>query len=112
MNWRRGLFRLWAAFTALWLALVVGLTIANWPATPNRADFIFKPVAGSTTGLFDDLETTHPIADREYAAAVADRKVQVRKNLTTGAGFAVLVPAALFVLGWTLLWVARGFRQA
>ncbi len=111
MNWRRGLFRLWVAFTALWLALVVGLTIGNWPATPNRADFTFKPVPGSTAGLFDDLPTTAPIAEREYAAAVAGHKIGVRKHIAIAAAFAFLVPTALFIIGRTLLWIGRGFRR-
>lgn len=36
MNWSRGLFRTWAAVTALWLVSVSLYLFAEWPGTPIK----------------------------------------------------------------------------
>jgi hypothetical protein len=43
MNWRRGLFRLWIAFSAIWIALIAALVYHagafEMPALPAGATF-------------------------------------------------------------------------
>ena len=93
MNWSRGLFRAWVAFTALWLGLCGFILVTRWPE-PTRST---TTIPGGT-GLFDDLIPKKPQPN------VFDL-IETREHVLLVSKFAIIPPAILFALGWGLLWV-------
>jgi hypothetical protein len=124
MNWSRGLIRAWVAFTVAWLILVGVLAIQGWPQrklwelgpvaetpSPNVSPPPTGSVAAPTAkghGLFDDLIQKNV---KTRAEVDADYRQAVWEHLTLSSVSAALVPAFLFVVGWTILWIGRGFSK-
>jgi len=95
MNWSRGLFRAWALTSALWAAFWV---LLNWAAVAHGLSDL-SCLIGSRSGPWCDYRNIGAIT----VGGLEDR-----------AFWVVLVspPFAVGLLGYALLWVARGFRKA
>ena len=90
MNWSRGLFRAWLALTVLWGALAGCLLIFGWPS----------PIEPGPDPLAKYLP--HGPEDQHREA--------IQSHLVDVALIAVIPPTVLFLFGWAMLWIGRGFR--
>ena len=92
---------------ALWMLFVGVMTWQTWPvvAKASRETVDAKPPFDPTRP-FTDAATgqTWPDAWTLYEA-------QRRDAVVKGASMAIAPPLAVFILGMSLVWVARGFRQ-
>jgi hypothetical protein len=114
---KRGLFRLWVLFSAIWL-LFVGIstvqTITNWKAARDRADAACynNPTDGSWC-KYQDPPKTNPY----YGIAQimgADEAARDREIPFPIGSIVILfsVPVSVLLLGIGVMWVAAGFRKS
>jgi glycerol uptake facilitator-like aquaporin len=94
MNWKRGLLRVWAAASLLWVAL---WTVLNWSGVAASLSDLSCLVSGGSSGPWCKYRLIGAIA----ADGLEDRHFWI--------GLIAPLIAAL-LLGYTLLWVGRGFR--
>ena len=88
MNHVRGLLRLWAVLTVLWIGTIGLIVYAYWP----------EPLPpGSTAGKFDPL-----------MPSIEDQR---RSLLLDGAGMVLVGSGSMFLLGAVVVWVIRVFRK-
>jgi len=176
MNWSRGLFRIWIAFTVVWVLCVVGGAYNGWPQKqewtqtsgasnprseqrPVRLTYVGPDVGsarkhivqaadgakysieapeGATTEQIiafaqKNIPTTNATQSISKPANVFDRydtpqsgprenykspteidtkyREAVLIHLAQASMAAISVPGILFLLGWTLLWISRGFKK-
>ena len=95
MNWKRGLFRVWAAASLLWLAL---WTMLNWSGVVASLSDLSCLVSGGSSGPWCEYRLIGAIA----ANGVKDRHSWIEL---------LAPPSATLLLGYTLLWIRRGFRH-
>ena len=114
MNWMRGLLRLWAVLSVIWVALVLALT-QPWNA------FLFVPAVATEevradpenpfTEYLDD-PVIAPAVSSEQANALNSARTRVAIDGATRVALAAIVPPGILLL---LLmagrWVALGFRR-
>jgi hypothetical protein len=96
MNWERGIFRVWIAFSLLWIAFTVYRFASGCFYFSDSS--IFKPVCD--TGGF---QKGIPIAGYPEVFSVWD---WARWGIS-----AVTIPLLLFIGGLSLKWIAKGFRE-
>jgi hypothetical protein len=94
MNWKRGLFRIWAAASLLWIALWTALSWAGVAASLSDLSCFFS---GGSSGPWCKYHFTSAIA----ADGLEDRHFWIGL---------MAPPMAVLLLGYTLLWIGRGFR--
>jgi hypothetical protein len=108
MNWRRGLFRLWLAASVLWV-FFQGWGLYEDEFVPRQSaasvakclqDRKENPTLGNPFDCFDNARG-NPFAD-----LIPLGPAMVRKTILI-----VAPPIALFLLGYSLLWIGRGFRR-
>jgi len=100
MNWKRGLFRLWLLAATLWVVLPVWLfyeTLERRNLAAKGLDACFaarkaNPSVGNPFNCFDDLVPIGPQIAQYVAMALGP-------------------PITVFLLGYSLLWVLKGFRR-
>ena len=112
VNWSRGLLRLWIAFTVFWVGAVGWFLYLDNPGyfstpvqstvSPTKGDWIVENPKQSSEVSFDDLIPGTP--------ANAHR-VFWKESVPAAVMWAVAVPAFFYAVGWTLLWIGRGFRS-
>jgi hypothetical protein len=95
MNWKRGLFRVWAAASLLWVAL---WTVLNWSGVATSLFDLSCLVSGGSSGPWCEYRLIEAIA----VYGLEDRRFWI--GLLTP-------PVAALLLGYTLLWIGRGFRS-
>lgn len=139
MNWKRGLFRMWLLFSALWL--VFGLSVTDVAGlrgaatksldVPLEAISLINQGDGLWRASFEtfsyDIEVSGNLIEgspdwNEIRAGIADKiakdialenaatRLRSAENRRIFVNFA-LVPLALLLLGVALGWVAQGFRK-
>jgi hypothetical protein len=94
MNWKRGLFRVWAASSLLWVALWAAM---NWAGVVASLSDLSCLVSGGSSGPWCEYRLRGDIA----VNGLEDRHFWI--GLVTP-------PIAALLLGYTLLWIGRGFR--
>ena len=139
MNWSRGLFRAWMVFTVLWS---IGVGIATYHQWPQKEQFAEHQTSQAYTGAFTyigppkngapnqhivqapdgsrydvtspegatpDEVTAHA---RQFVSNEMEYRQSVRENLVMAVAMTAGLPAVLFVIGWAVLWIGRGFRKS
>jgi len=86
MNWKRGLFRLWLVLSVLWIARILWI----------REQCVYGPWIGRQEP--DLWWCNHPMAD-----PVASYLEEIATSLGP--------PIAVLALGYTLLWIFKGFER-
>jgi len=106
MNWRRGLFRLWAILSVAWIVGTIVLT--------DPIQKISNPIAAYGGNYPIGSLGNRPIAAwRE--AGFSDDEIGAylsRRALVEFAELAALPPVLLLAAGFGGWWIARGFRAA
>jgi hypothetical protein len=95
MNWKRGLFRAWLVSSALWSALWV---LLNWSGIAASRSDLACLVSNGSSGPWCAYRLQGDIA----VGGLEDWHFWVGL---------VVPPFALLLLGYILLWIARGFRR-
>ena len=136
MNWSRGLLRAWMVFTVFWS---LGIGIATYHQWPQKEQFAENPkpyYTGAFTyignggapnlhivqapdgsrydvtspeGATPDEVTAHA---RQFVSNEMEYRQSVRENLVMAVAMTAGLPAVLFVIGWAVLWIGRGFRKS
>ncbi len=103
MNWRRGLFRAWVLFSAVWVTGAAALTYLHWHYDPVTATALYDPWS-----QFSDTAKPNDWVD---AVGNPARPLPLlpRWGWTILVGF--LVPPLAFVAGIAALWIGRGFKD-
>ena len=138
MNWSRGLLRAWMVFTVLWS---IGVGTATYHQWPQKEQFAEHPNVAIYTGAFTYIGPQHGAPNlhivqapdgsrhilkapegttRDEVIAHAPQPVSneleyrqsVRENLVMAVAMTAGLPAVLFVIGWAVLWIGRGFRKS
>ena len=94
MNWKRGLFRVWAAASLLWAVL---WTLLNWSGVAASLSDLSCLVSGGSSGPWCEYRLIGAIA----VYGLEDRRFWVGL---------LAPPLAALLFGYTVLWIARGFR--
>lgn len=107
MNWSRGLLRLWIVLALVWFCVAGIAATFIWsgdaPARESAAQWVQHeaecgtaeaPKSGPWCDFLPARDRLYPIPKATYLAVL-------------GAP-----PLVLFLLGWLVLWAARGFRAA
>jgi hypothetical protein len=94
MNWKRGLFRVWAAASLLWVAL---WTVLNWSGVAASLSDLACLVSGGSSGPWCEYRllgaiSVHGLEDRYFWIGL------------------IAPPMTALLTGYTLLWIGRGFR--
>jgi hypothetical protein len=114
MNWKRGLFRLWLVIAVGWIAAA---TFLWWDdLTCSRCTVVneAKKPAGyeNTTSVLLPDGTPVAIQTLDHAAALRAARLFIwNEKGSTILGTALGPPIALLLLGYTLVWIGRGFRR-
>jgi hypothetical protein len=134
MNWRRGLWQVWAVFTVIWVAGAAFEGVRAYQGRPATYD-ITNPhgVVYSVTGT-SGITRDQIIADFQalYGDAMPSRECSAQKppkwcasaivadpmpgtlpkpNLWEALAWAVMVPLGLLLIGYAVVWVRHGFRR-
>lgn len=128
INWRRGLFRLWALAACLWVGIVLALILLSGDLQAQWEDFgraarweriIARVEKGIADGGMKDNEGNFLTVEqleadllgiKERQAEVMERSLKARDWLL-GLLAVLLAPTlSLLVVGRAGLWVAEGFR--
>ena len=126
IRWSRGLWRLWVVAKPIWVicfAVTYGSTYAALRSKVTAAD------ARPPIGMFDDLiprnkpcwddrtkdgkniDVTKLSDDALIRIYECQLEVERSTLLRTAATTIVAGPVLALVLGWSLLWIGRGFRS-
>jgi hypothetical protein len=97
MNWKRGLFRVWAAASLLWAAFWTAL---NWAGVATSLSDLSCLVSGGGSGPWCKY---HFIGGAITADGLEDRHFWIGL---------MAPPLAALLVGYMLLWIARGFRSS
>jgi hypothetical protein len=89
MNWKRGLFRVWASASLLWVAL---WTVLHWSGVAVSLSDLSCLVSGGSSGPWCEYRIDG-LEDRHFWIGL------------------IAPPIAALLLGYTLLWIGRGFRR-
>jgi len=130
INFRRGLFQMWTAFSVVWL---VGGGVMLQEEIRSEFSVMRIEVAGpwQQYWTFDDVETALRAADEagnvedaRRLAVIVDRFREAAPGMLVGRApekaqerlidlttILLLPPILLFALGWAGLWIVRGFRS-
>jgi hypothetical protein len=104
MNWTRGLLRLWLVLSILWICAAGLAAIFVWNSDAR--------LRASAAQLAEREAECGPDApNRGPWCNYADVERAYPAPFLVYTSFVLGPPIALFVLGWTGLWVARGFRE-
>jgi hypothetical protein len=125
IRWSTGLWRLWVVASSVWVicfAVIYFTAYATLPSSVTPSDV--KPAVG----LFDDLipkykpcwdyrtddgkniDVTKLSDDALIRVYECQLEVDRSTLLRTAAATIAAGPVLTFVLGWSLLWIGRGFR--
>jgi hypothetical protein len=109
LNIKRGLIRVWAGTSIVWILLVVGTGIAVAPQPRMSVVEAPRDVQG------DDIKAKLDILEQGLAGKLSNEVVKPSPAewlsfalflVALGASF----PALAWLAGWWLLWVLRGFQ--
>jgi hypothetical protein len=103
VTWKRGLFRVWLVFSALWIggSLIMGLTDSGIPSVTTNC----------SERLFRDQESGEVLGGAARDAKVAECQRARRKKLTELLVWALSPPLTLLLIGAGVPWLVRGFRR-
>lgn len=140
LNVRRGFFRFWIVCSAIWILAVAFIGYKQFRSERDAwhapvSEIMVPTDCSSARGIegtdFDKrdghcwytlpvLRASYPeyrdmndydVAKRLYVkAGVGWKDNSAWKNVASTAGWALGIPAAVFVLGWAILWAFSGFR--
>ena len=120
MNVRRGLFRIWVVSSAVWVIAIGALTVSEIRAVDSYWMYADQRKAAAhqledcaslpqeDQPLCDQINRAVVLARAELNGLEADARSQ---RLYKGGLAAAIPPIALFVLGYIVAWVVRGFRS-
>jgi hypothetical protein len=100
MNWKRGLLRTWIVFSALWLALIIGIAVTDKSVPTIRHG------CDELRDFVDDAGK--PLPDQDVV--IARCEALWRTERISLAEMALVPPVTLFCVGILLWWIANGFR--
>lgn len=128
MNWKRGLFRVWLLFSALWIAACVGLGIVTGRMLeanrtyeiigPNneRVDIVAPPTATNADVIAFYKQNQRPDCSKDKTGPWCDHPVQLKMPGKQFPPFLIYlalgVPIATFILGGSLYWALAGFSRS
>src|SRR5262249_1176356 len=129
----------WLAFTVFWWAVVGYQLVIQWPATNPFAKYAPKirsddltmrkpkwagrpvpePDCAAVLGKFGERGPIKigDVGDEEAFFLMEAKKQEdqhgtaINRHLLEMGKSAVVPPAILFLFGWTMLWIGRGFRS-
>ena len=109
MNWSRGFFRAWVAFTVLWHSGCAFYMWSEWPPPE-------MPVVEASDGFVRDKDGNINFAETLLKSNVPKKTLKydpddVRAHVFNASMTAIIPPPVLFVFGWGFLWIGRGFRS-
>jgi hypothetical protein len=125
MNWRKGLWRAWAAVSGLWLALILVVQL-----TSPRMENVYPAANGGVTTKPWEMAWDKPAQDRcskarEKTPSLGNVFSCFEPNQPDGpmvtdwattaevaAEAGLIPPALLLLLGLICVWVLRGFKRA
>jgi hypothetical protein len=98
MNWKRGLLRFWLVLSLCW---IVPVGVLEWDGLRSHE------MTEDLTKLSDEALLK---AQRGESLSVSDYPPDWPRRFAAG-GDIIGPPFALFLLGYGLLWIGRGFRS-
>jgi hypothetical protein len=101
--------------TAIWFVFIGLMTYNTWPQkawweqSAQQSDAGKRDYFDRITGL--DKLGKNPAEAKTSAEIDSEYRQSVWENLVMAAAMAGGLPAVLFLVGWALLWIGRGFRK-
>ena len=117
INWKRGLLRLWAVASVLWVGVAFYSNDTVQRVQDAYAVAAFDPDANNIPPLPQGAITLPPlpagaISMDDRPSAAAPLKPSIWPPLFDFAKLAFIPPLLLLALGYIGLWVGRGFKRS
>lgn len=116
MNWRRGLIRLWALLSLVWIVSVTAYGISDWNYVRGWYEVVPAPKSGTIvppSDLPDKPKINDPFAKPDATGPwtkYQSKPAPMRHSFPTYLAFALIPPLGSFAVGWGIVWVLAGFR--
>ena len=112
LNWRRGLFRVWAVFSIVWAIGATAWGVTQWQSDPARvAAHDPHRCGGPTPGPWCGYQHKAPpgeLTDEQVGIVPPKPKPIVASTLGWGLG----VPGGIYLAASLGAWILAGFKQA
>lgn len=107
MNWTHGLFRAWIVATVLIVAASTYNLVVFWPEFPQMQ---FRDDPSDPTPVVE-VWTRYEKASAEHIKNNRPlHNYKIWQHLKVYAVRVVVLPLAIFLFGWAVLWIGRGFK--
>jgi hypothetical protein len=113
MNWGRGLFRVWLLLSICW---ILSLTWIQWDKIIGRSRDDLDRIESNVRRMIDQQHAREEEINLYLRGeGFSQNEFRERYNLVSArlyaASWIVVPPGVLLLLGFSLLWVGRGFRR-